>query len=72
MKHVVRVCPSRIINETYVAISEESQYLYFRNYMKRIVICVFTLDFPKDTVKQFPEEHTTKREQKRLIGCSWV
>jgi hypothetical protein len=28
---------SKVLNETYLAISEDSQYVYFRNYMKRIV-----------------------------------
>ena len=37
-EHVVIVQPSKVINETYLAICPESQYLYFRNYMKRIVI----------------------------------
>lgn len=36
-EHKVIVQASRVINETYVAISAESQYIYFRNYMKRIV-----------------------------------
>ena len=36
-EHRVSVAASKVINETYLAICHESQYLYFRNYMKRIV-----------------------------------
>jgi hypothetical protein len=34
---VVKIALSRILNETYLAINYESQCVYFRNYMKRIV-----------------------------------
>jgi hypothetical protein len=33
----VKIVLSKVLNETYLAISEESQCVYFRNYMKRIV-----------------------------------
>ena len=46
--HVIKAVVSKVLNETYLAISEESQYVYFRNYMKRIVINFFILDFPKN------------------------
>jgi hypothetical protein len=34
----IKVALSKVLNETYLAINEESQCIYFRNYMKRIVI----------------------------------
>lgn len=33
----IQIVVSKVLNETYLAISEGSQYVYFRNYMKRIV-----------------------------------
>jgi len=36
----VKVALSKILNETYLAISFESQCIYFRNYMKRIVLLI--------------------------------
>jgi hypothetical protein len=33
----VKLALSRVLNETYLAINFESQCVYFRNYMKRIV-----------------------------------
>ena len=37
-EHSVKLALSKVLNETYLAISYESQCLYFRNYMKRIVM----------------------------------
>ena len=45
---MVKTVVSKVMNETYLAISEESRYVYFRNYMKRIVTIIFILDVPKD------------------------
>jgi hypothetical protein len=36
-ERVVKLTLSKVLNETYLAISYESQCVYFRNYMKRIV-----------------------------------
>jgi hypothetical protein len=35
---IVKLALSKILNETYLAINLESQCVYFRNYMKRIVL----------------------------------
>lgn len=40
--HRVKLALSKVLNETYLAISFESQCTYFRNYMKRIVIFYIT------------------------------
>ena len=37
-EHKMRLALSKVLNETYLAISFESQCVYFRNYMKRIVL----------------------------------
>ena len=34
---VVKLALSKVLNETYLAVSTDSQFVYFRNYMKRIV-----------------------------------
>jgi len=34
---LVKISLSKVLNETYLAISADSQCIYFRNYMKRIV-----------------------------------
>lgn len=37
-ENTVKLALSKVLNETYLAINLDSQCLYFRNYMKRIVI----------------------------------
>lgn len=46
---------SRVLNETYLAISYESQCVYFRNYMKRIVLFLLFVDFPENHPAKLPQ-----------------
>lgn len=37
-EHTLKLALSKVLNETYLAINYESQCVFFRNYMKRIVL----------------------------------
>lgn len=52
--HNIKAVVSKVLNETYLAISEESQYVYFRNYMKRIVRYYFNIDIPENFFRKLP------------------
>jgi hypothetical protein len=54
-----------------MAIYEESQHLYFRNYMKRIVYISANIDIPKDNIKQLPQIYSAQIEQKRFLVADW-
>jgi hypothetical protein len=59
---------SKVLNETYLAICEQSQYVYFRNYMKRVVIYGITLDLPKDKPDKRPTKFAIERNPEGLRG----
>ena len=60
----MKLALSKVMNETYLAINYDSQCVYFRNYMKRIVFISSYLDLPADIVKQLPSIHLPERKQK--------
>ena len=61
----VKIALSKVLNQTYLAINGDSQYVYFRNYMKRIVKYLFTLDFPENYAQQLPSFLDPNLRQKR-------
>ena len=64
--HIIKAAVSKVLNETYLAISEESQYVYFRNYMKRIVIFSLNIDIPKNIFRKLPHQHPFEINQERV------
>ena len=54
-----------------MAINQESQCIYFRNYMKRIVKNHLFLDFPKIDTTKFPHLNCSNRKQKGILDLSW-
>ena len=66
-KKGIQIAVSKVLNETYLAISEDSQYVYLRNYMKRIVIFIHKpLELPKDLTGRHPGKHPPAVDQKGL------
>lgn len=60
-----------MLNETYLVICEQSQYVYFRNYMKRVVWILFILDVPKDQSAKCAPEHFAELDKEGVWGDSW-
>ena len=60
----VNIAVSKVLNETYLAISEDSQYVYFRNYMKRLTFQRLLLGgIPKSLTLQ-----ETRKDSEVLLG----
>lgn len=53
-EHKMRLALSKVLNETYLAVSFESQCVYFRNYMKRIVLYFLFKTFQRISLPSFP------------------
>lgn len=67
----VKIALSKILNETYLAINFESQCVYFRNYMKRIV--THALFRPsKESPSRVSQHPSPSSKPRRNPNSSWA
>ena len=62
----IRLAPSHTINETYFAVCNQLQFVYFRNYMKRVTIYKIALSGLPMSVSTYE----SKKQSEVLIGLA--
>lgn len=67
----IRVAPSHTINEIYFAVCNQLQFVYFRNYMKRVVHRFTYSDTLQNCFERLADECIDLRDQEGIVGTGW-